>query len=42
MCTLAAAEPFVKPARKRRAARSKPPDNEAIPRESLQQPATNF
>jgi O-antigen ligase len=42
MCTLAAAEPFVKPARKRRAARSKPPDNEADPRESLQQPATNF
>jgi len=40
LCTIAAAEPFAKPARKRRAARSKPPE-EAL-QESLQQPATNF
>jgi O-antigen ligase len=40
LCTMAAAEPFSKPARKRRAARSKPP--EEMPQESLQQPATNF
>ncbi len=40
LCTIAAAEPFAKPARKRRAARSKPPE-EAL-QESLPQPATNF
>jgi O-antigen ligase len=40
LCTIAASEPFVKPARKRRAARSKPP--EEVPQESLHQPATNF
>jgi O-antigen ligase len=42
-CTIAAAEPFAQPARKRRAVRSKPA--EAIPdaaQEVLQQPATNF
>jgi O-antigen ligase len=40
LCTIAASEPFVKPARKRRASRSKPP--EEMPQESFQQPATNF
>jgi O-antigen ligase len=42
-CTIAAAEPFAQPARKRRAVRSKPA--EEIPhtaQEALQQPATNF
>jgi O-antigen ligase len=43
LCTLAAAEPFAQPARKRRSVRSKPPE-EALPpqQEALQQPATNF
>jgi O-antigen ligase len=40
LCTIAASEPFVKPARKRRAARSKPPQE--VPQESVHQPATNF
>lgn len=40
MCTIAAAEPFAKPARRRRAVRSTPP--EAMPQETLAQPATNF
>jgi O-antigen ligase len=40
LCTIAASEPFAKPARKRRAVRSKPA--EQVPQESLQQPATNF
>jgi O-antigen ligase len=42
-CTIAAAEPFAQPARKRRAVRSKPAED--IPdtaQEALQQPATNF
>jgi O-antigen ligase len=42
-CTIAAAEPFAQPARKRRAVRSKPA--EEIPdtaQETLPQPATNF
>jgi len=42
LCTIAASEPFAHPARKRRVARSKPPE-EALPSpEALQQPATNF
>jgi O-antigen ligase len=40
LCTIAASEPFVKPARKRRSVRSKPP--EEVPQEPLHQPATNF
>jgi O-antigen ligase len=40
LCTITASEPFAKPARKRRAVRSKPP--EEVPQESFQQPATNF
>jgi O-antigen ligase len=40
LCTIAASEPFVKPARKRRAVRSKPPQE--VPQESVHQPATNF
>ena len=40
LCTIAASEPFAKPARKRRVARSKPP--EEVPQESLPQSATNF
>jgi O-antigen ligase len=42
LCTIAASEPFAKPARKRRAVRSKPPEGALDPRETLQQPATNF
>ena len=43
LCTVAAAEPFAKPARKRRAVRSRAPEEEMLPPpESLQQPATNF
>jgi O-antigen ligase len=43
LCTVAAAEPFAKPSRKRRVARSKP-DAEELPvsPEALHQPATNF
>jgi O-antigen ligase len=42
LCTIAASEPFVQPARKRRVARSKPPE-EVLPAPlDLQQPATNF
>jgi O-antigen ligase len=40
LCTVAAAEPFAKPARRRRVARSVPP--EELPQEALRQPATNF
>jgi O-antigen ligase len=40
LCTVAASEPFVKPARKRRAVRSEPA--EEMRQENLQQPATNF
>jgi len=42
LCTIAAAEPFVRPARKRRAVRSKPPEDIPATPEPLQQPATNF
>src|SRR6202050_2513437 len=43
LCTVAASEPFAKPARKRRAVRSRAPEEEMLPPpESLQQPATNF
>ncbi|MFZ0770753.1 MAG: O-antigen ligase family protein [Candidatus Sulfotelmatobacter sp.] len=42
LCMIAASEPFAKPARKRRVARSKPPEEALDPRETLQQPATNF
>jgi O-antigen ligase len=42
LCTIAASEPFAKPARKRRAVRSKPPEGAVAPRESVQQSATNF
>jgi O-antigen ligase len=42
LCTIAAAEPFVQPARKRRVTRSKPPEEVLTSREALQQPATNF
>jgi O-antigen ligase len=41
LCTIAAAEPFAQPARKRRVARSKPAEVLASP-EPLHQPATNF
>jgi len=40
LCTIAASEPFAKPARKRRAVQSKP--SEEVPLESLPQSATNF
>ncbi len=42
LCTIAASEPFVQPARKRRVARSKPPQEELASPQDLQQPATNF
>jgi O-antigen ligase len=42
LCTIAAASPFTKPARKRRAVRSQPPQELLDSRETLQQPATNF
>jgi O-antigen ligase len=42
LCTIAAASPFTKPARKRRAVRSQPPQELLDSREALQQPATNF
>ncbi|MGC2370847.1 MAG: O-antigen ligase family protein [Candidatus Sulfotelmatobacter sp.] len=42
LCTIASAEPFAKPARKRRPMRSKPAEESLDPRESLQQSATNF
>jgi O-antigen ligase len=42
LCTLAAAEPFVQPARKRRVMRSQPPEELPASPESLHQPATNF
>lgn len=41
-CTIAASEPFVQPARKRRVARSKPPAEVLPSPQDLQQPATNF
>jgi len=42
LCTVAAAEPFTLPARKRRVARSKPPEDALASHQALQQPATNF
>ena len=42
LCTIAASEPFAKPARKRRVARSSPAEEVSDPREALRQPATNF
>lgn len=42
LCTIAAAEPFARPARKRRLARSKPPEETLDSQEALPQPATNF
>jgi O-antigen ligase len=42
LCTVAAAEPFAQPARKRRVARTKPPEELPASQETLQQPATNF
>jgi O-antigen ligase len=42
LCTIAASEPFAQPARKRRVARSKPPEEIPAAPEALQQPATNF
>ncbi len=42
LCTIAASEPFVQPARKRRLARSQPPEEVLTPPQDLQQPATNF
>ena len=42
LCTIAASEPFAQPARKRRMARSKPPEEILASQEALQQPATNF
>jgi O-antigen ligase len=42
LCTIAASEPFAQPARKRRVARSTPPDDVPASPEALHQPATNF
>ncbi len=42
LCTLAASEPFAKPARKRRVARSEPAEESLNSPESLPQSATNF
>lgn len=42
LCTIAASEPFAQPARKRRVARSKPPEEVLASQEVLPQPATNF
>jgi O-antigen ligase len=42
LCTVAASEPFAKPARKRRSVRSEPKEEVAEVREALQQNATNF
>ena len=42
LCTIAASEPFAQPGRKRRVARSKPPEGVLAPPQDLQQPATNF
>ncbi|HTC48074.1 MAG TPA: O-antigen ligase family protein [Candidatus Aquilonibacter sp.] len=42
LCTVAAAEPFAKPARKRRPVRTKPAEEAVDPAEILHQPATNF
>jgi O-antigen ligase len=42
LCTVAASQPFLQRARKRRVARSKPPEDILTPPQELQQPATNF
>ncbi|MGA7930235.1 MAG: hypothetical protein WCA20_30110 [Candidatus Sulfotelmatobacter sp.] len=42
LCTIAASESFAQPARKRRVARSKPPEELLAPPPTLQQSATNF
>jgi len=42
LCTIAASEPFAQPARKRRVARSKPPEEIPAASAAVQQPATNF
>ena len=42
LCTIAASDPFAQPARKRRAVRTKPPEEIAPVQEPLQQSATNF
>jgi O-antigen ligase len=42
LCTIAAADAFAHPARKRRVARTKPPEDTLPAPEALQQPATNF
>jgi O-antigen ligase len=42
LCTIAASEPFAQPARKRRVARNKPPEELLTPKEPIHQPATNF
>jgi len=42
LCTIAASDPFVQPARKRRVMRSQPPEELPASPESLHQPATNF
>jgi hypothetical protein len=42
LCTIAASEPFAKPARKRRVVRSKPAGELPESQEALHQPATNF
>jgi hypothetical protein len=42
LCTIAASEPFAQPARKRRVARSKPPEEILATSQDLHQPATNF
>jgi O-antigen ligase len=42
LCTVAASEPFAKPARKRRVVRSNPAEQFPESQEALHQPATNF
>jgi O-antigen ligase len=42
LCTIAASEPFAQPARKRRAVRSKPPEEMKDTQNRLQKSATNF
>jgi O-antigen ligase len=42
LCTIAASEPFIQPARKRRVVRSQPPEDLPVSQESLHQPATNY
>jgi len=42
LCTVAASDPFAQPARKRRAVRTKPPEEVLTPEQALPQSATNF